>query len=282
MSAAAVLAANLARRGHREFDVRREFDARESRRARTRRRRSLASSGAKFATDRRRPRMKTRRTSDASPTMSPTMTPRLFAEVSRRNDAYDRAPNERNRRRRGAAEAKRAEQTAAERRRARRRALAARDESEHPSQRALPLVRTRSRVAERTRSESPESLELESLAYASRLGDEATASARLNPPTRPREGWEEDPDATCDTRDTRDTRARRGGWSATRDVSTFRAIFLAASRSIRAVVRAATVSRARRSEAPLPPGRTRGVSDRRRGDAPHASDTERGDGGRRR
>lgn len=253
VSAAAVLAANLARRGYREFDVHREFDARESRRARTRRRQSFASpaqnshrDGSEASSD--------EDASDASPTMSPTMTPRLFAEVSRRNDAYDRA-----RRTNGTvvaaalAEAKRAERTAAERRRARRRALAARDESEHLSeQRELSLwSETRSRVVERTRSESPKSLELESLASASRLGDKASASARLKPPTRPREGWDEDPDATCDTRDTRDT---RGGWSATRDVSTFRATFLAASRRIRAVVRVATVSRARRSEAPLPPG----------------------------
>ena len=151
VSAAAVLAANLARRGYREFDVRREFDARESRRARTRRRRSFASparnshrDGSEASSDEDASDLFA--SSDASPTMSPTMTPRLFAEVSRRNDAYDRA-----RRTNGTvvaaalAEAKRAERTAAERRRARRRALAARDESEHPSE-------TRWRVAERTRS----------------------------------------------------------------------------------------------------------------------------------
>lgn len=156
---AAVVAANLARRGHREFDARRNTFAvaAAARRRRAHRGgvgtrasggvRSIASPGAiragsdEDASD-------SEHASDASP----TMTPRLVAEVRRKNDAYDRAlRTDGNVVATALFGAKRAERMAAERRRA----LAAREarREEEASSEATPeeLSRARARVAEKTR-----------------------------------------------------------------------------------------------------------------------------------
>ena len=156
---AAVVAANLARRGHREFDVRRNTFAVAA--AARRRRggrggggtrasggaRSIASPGAiragsdEDASD-----------SEYASAASPTMTPRLVAEVRRKNEAYDRAlRTDGNVVATALFGAKRAERMAAERRRA----LAAREarRREEASSEATPeeLSRARARVAEKTR-----------------------------------------------------------------------------------------------------------------------------------
>ena len=156
---AAVVAANLARRGHREFDARRNTFAvaAAARRRRAHRGgvgtrasggvRSIASPGAiragsdEDASD-------SEHASDASP----TMTPRLVAEVRRKNDAYDRAlRTDGNVVATALFGAKRAERMAAERRRA----LAAREarREEEASSEATPeeLSRARARVAAKTR-----------------------------------------------------------------------------------------------------------------------------------
>ena len=160
---AAVVAANLARRGHREFDVRRNTFAVAA--AARRRRggrggrggggmrasggvRSIASPGAIRAERSDEDASDSEYASDASP----TMTPRLFAEVRRKNDAYDRAlRTDGNVVATALFGAKRAERMAAERRRA----LAAREarREEEASSEATPeeLSRARARVAEKTR-----------------------------------------------------------------------------------------------------------------------------------
>jgi Ca2+-binding EF-hand superfamily protein len=168
---AAVVAANLARRGHREFDVRRNTFAvaAAARRRRvgggTRGRRnpaarggvrSMASPGGIRAGSDERSSSE-RSDEDASDSeytsdASPTMTPRLVAEVRRKNDAYDRAlRTDGNVVATALFGAKNAERMAAERRRA----LAAREarRDEEASSEATPeeLARARARFAEKTR-----------------------------------------------------------------------------------------------------------------------------------
>ena len=210
------------------------------------------------------------------------MTPRLFAEVSRRNDAYDRARrtngtvvaavcvwgSARNKRRRDAREG----------------ALRSpRDESEHlvRAEGALPLVRDSvARRGELVRS-------LRSL-WNWNSGTRLPVSvmrrpppAKLNPPTRTSRGAGRRPGR--DVRYSRYSRCSREARGMERDARRFDVSPRYSKRRRGPCRWYARRTRARGGHCvrrEVVRGRTRGVSDRRRGDAPHASDTERGDGGR--
>ena len=258
---AAVVAANLARRGHREFDARRNTFAvaAAARRRRAHRGgvgtrasggvRSIASPGAiRAGSD--QDASDSEHASDASP----TMTPRLVAEVRRKNDAYDRAlRTDGNVVATALFGAKRAERMAAERRRA----LAAREarREEEASSEATPeeLSRARARVAEKTRvAEMDRAARAAGMPTLAELEDAHRADAAAPTPTRApklryREGSFTDEEASR-----ANAAARRAGMPTLER-------FARSARRLGAVVARATSSRRsfRSDGRPNPPTRAR-------------------------